>query len=245
MERSAESRSSSTSPVVVAVIVTLVVCVLGHFAYNHFVLERGLATAPERSAGGLGAHAAAVASTPPQASGQNREMAAAVIRALATANADERREDCPPPPAPREADERAPDDRDAEGTSERAARFMEGNVETLEAEFRDEKVDTDWAKQTEEAATRTVAKMTSGMRLEEVKCRATLCRARVTHADPSMRGNDLMQLLGAPEMSAQMLPYAPAEDEPTTVIYFARQGHTLSVLSAGPPSPTAISSAGH
>lgn len=245
MERTAESRNNSTSPVVVAVVVTLVICVLGHFTYNRFVLERGLATAAERSAGSVGARAAGLASTSPQASGQNREMAAAVIRALATANADERREECPPPPAPRDADELGAHDPDADGTSERAARFMEGNVETLEADFRDEKVDVDWAKQTEEAATRTVAKMTSGMRLEEVKCRATLCRARVTHADPSMRGDDIMQLLAAPEMSAQMLPYAPAEDEATTVIYFARQGHTLSVLSAGPPSPSSVSSAGH
>jgi hypothetical protein len=245
MKRSAESRSSSTRPVVFAVVVTLVLCVLGHFVYNRFVLGRGFATAPESRARGLDTHAPGPASTLPKASGQNGEMAAALIRALATANAGERREECPPPPAPSDADELAAHDRDAEGSSERAARFMEGNVETLEAEFRDETVDVAWAKQTEEAATRTVAKMTNGMRLEEVQCRATLCRARVTHADPSLRGDDIMQLLGAPELSTQMLPYAPAEDEATTVIYFARQGHTLSVLSAGLPSPSSISPVGH
>jgi hypothetical protein len=245
MERFADSRSSSTRPVVVAVVVTLVVCVLGHFAYNRFVLDRGFAPAAASRARGVDTHTLRPASTPPRASGQNGEMVAALIRALAAASADERREEGPPPPAPSAANELAAHDRDAEGPSERAARFMEGNVETLEAELRDEKVDVDWAKQTEEAATRIVAKMTSGMRLEEVKCRATLCRARVTHVDPSMRGDDLMQLLGAPEMSTQMLPYAPAEDEATTVIYFARQGHTLSVLSAGSPSPTSISSVGH
>jgi hypothetical protein len=243
MKRSAEPRSSSTRPVVVAVVVTLVLCVLGHFVYNRFVQGRGFATAPESRARGLDTHAPGPASTLPKASGQNGEMAAALIRALATANADERREECPP--APGEADELAAHDRDAEESSERAARFMEGNVETLETEFRDETVDVDWAKQTEEAATRTVAKMTSGMRLEEVKCRSTLCRARVTHAEPRLRGDDIMQLLGAPEMSAQMLPYAPAEDEATTVIYFARQGHTLSVLSAGLPSPSSLSTVEH
>lgn len=228
---------------VIAVAVTFGVCTLGHFAYNRLLLSPEAATARSSGAGGSEADVPQVEAG--ATSGQNRELGAALLRALAAAKAEEPRLECRPAPEPEPTEEEAEraaalsDARDAEGTSERARRFMKADVAALEAELRSEKIDADWARTTEEAAKRAIASAATGMRLDEVTCRSTFCRARVTHVDASMRGSDLTELLRFPELSVQMLPYAPVEEEESTVIYFAREGHTLSVMSSDPAASSA------
>jgi len=155
-------------------------------------------------------------------------MRGALLRALAEAKAETHEECAPASPSPTE------EVTEAERLRDQADRYLRSNVEALEEELVSEKVDPEWAQKTEEAARRAVAATTHGMRLDEVTCRATFCRARLKHVDPSWRENDLMDLTLAPELSGQLLPYAPAEEEPTTVVYFARQGHILSGTSSGP-----------
>jgi len=162
-------------------------------------------------------------------------MRGAILRALADAKAPETREECPPvSPASTEAAVVDADATEAERLKEQTERYLKANVEALEEDLISEKVDPEWAQQTEEAARRAVAATTHGMRLDEVTCRATFCRARLKHTDPSLRQNDLMDLTLAPELSGQLLPYAPVDEERTTVVYFARQGHVLSGTSSGP-----------
>lgn len=239
MARSAERARSR--PPVIAVAVTVGVCTLGHFVYNRLVFGPATATATAQS-GGVEGEGPQVETDTTRTSGQNRELGAALLRALAAAKADEPRQECSPTHVPEPTEEEAEraaalsDARDAEGVSERARRFMKADVAALEAELRAEKIDAEWAKKTEQAATRAIAATTTGMRLDEVTCRSTFCRARVTHADASMRGSDVTELLRFPELSVQMLPYVPVEEEETTVLYFAREGHTLSVMSSDAPA---------
>ena len=231
MARVAEQKGNRRS-VIVAVAATFVVCLIGHLAYNRFVLARE--QAPKADEPLADSEGSVSEKSPPRPSGQNGEVAAALLRAVAKAAED--REACTPSPAPTEEEKaKAERARDDERLSEQARRYMKANVETLEEELGNEKVDAEWARKTEEAARRAVASTRNGMRLDDVTCRTTFCRARVTHVDSSMRGSDVMDLVALPEIAGQVLPYAPDDDGETTVIYFAREGHTLSVMSSGPP----------
>jgi len=104
---------------------------------------------------------------------------------------------------------------------------------SLQDQVKQEPVDPVWAPRTEQAAARAIA-ATESMHLEEVTCRETLCRVRVTHRDLAAREHDVETLLGISEEGGQARVYAPA-DERTTVMYFTRKGNELSVLK--PPRP--------
>jgi len=231
----AEQRTSRR-PVVVAVTATFVVCLMGHLAYNRFVLAPAARSESHFGPEGPGPETATA-----RASLEKGEREAAFLRALAAAKAAEGREGCKPAPVPTEEEKAAEREaREKERLAEQARRYLKANVETLEEDLRNEKVDVEWARKTEEAARRAVASTRHGMRLEEVTCRTTFCRGRVTHADSSLRETDVMDLVAVPEFSGQVFPYAPDEEGEATTIYFARPGHTLSVMSSdsAPGLPT-------
>jgi hypothetical protein len=104
---------------------------------------------------------------------------------------------------------------------------------TLDGEFDEEPVDATWARATEQEAERAIA-LTGSMDLKQVTCRASLCRVQVTHRDLGKREDDVEKLLGTIPAGGQARVYAPT-DEPTTVMYFSREGKQLSVMTK-PPS---------
>ena len=225
MARGAE-QIGNAKPVLLSVAVTFAFCLVGHLAYIRYALAP--ATPSQGHEARQDVEGPSSATEPARAAEKNCE---ALLRALAEAKAAETREECTPASEAAVADVGATE---AERLREQGDRYMKANVEALEEELLSEKVDPEWAQKTEEGARRAVAATTRGMRLDDVTCRATFCRARLKHVDPSMRENDLMDLTLAPELSGQMLPYAPAGEEQTTVVYFARQGHILSGTSSGP-----------
>jgi hypothetical protein len=66
--------------------------------------------------------------------------------------------------------------------------------------------------------------------LDEVTCRETLCRAKLTHLDPKAHEADMDRLLTLPVIAGQALAFAPSNDDRNTVLYFSRKGTSLSVL---------------
>jgi hypothetical protein len=217
-------------PVLLSVTATLAFCLVGHLAYNRYMLAPTTLSQGHEPRQDVEGPSSATA--PTRAAEKNCE---ALLRALAEARAAETSKECTPvSPSLTEGAAADGGTTEAERVREQVDRYLKANVEALEEEFFNEKVDPEWAQKTEEGARRAVAATTRGMRLDEVTCRSTFCRARLKHVDPSMRENDLMDLTLAPELSGQMLPYAPAGEEQTTVVYFARQGHILSGTSSGP-----------
>jgi hypothetical protein len=100
---------------------------------------------------------------------------------------------------------------------------------TLDGEFDEEPLDPTWARATEQEAERAIA-LTGSMDLKHVTCRASLCRVQVTHHDLGKREDDVEKLLGTIPSGGQARVYAPT-DEPTTVMYFSREGKQLSVMT--------------
>lgn len=114
---------------------------------------------------------------------------------------------------------------------------------TLDTELSTEEVDPFWATKFERETTEAVGRLGPHVRLDEVTCRETICRARVRHLDPGARGADVDRLLSLPVIAGQAVAYAPPENEAATVLYFSRKGTTLSVLQP-PPRMVLPASAG-
>lgn len=128
---------------------------------------------------------------------------------------------------------------------------QKADAHTLDVQLGSEEVDPVWAPKVERATTEALARLGGNMRLEEVTCRETLCRARVAHADPSAHDQDVERLFNLPVLAGQAVALSPADDPRNTVLYFSRKGTTLSVLQPEmrmlPPaglSPEQLSSLG-
>lgn len=195
------------------------------------------ATATRHAPAGDAAAADEAARQRAQLAKQNEELRRSLMDALARASGCDDApaartdspstvpSDLPPQPPPPEA-------RD-DPTPEEIVAQEKAEVVSLQGEISQEPVDPVWGPATEQATARRVA-ATQSMHLEEVTCRESLCRVRVTHRDLAKRDDDVEKLLQTASPGGQARVYAPA-DEPTTVMYFSRKGMLLSVMSPRPP----------
>lgn len=111
---------------------------------------------------------------------------------------------------------------------------------TLDAQMRSEEVDPVWAPKLERATTEFLSKVGKTMHLQEVTCRETLCRVKITQLDPKAREQDLDRILTMPVITGQAIALTP-NNEQDTVLYFSRKGTLLSVLQPPvrmPPLPS-------
>jgi len=107
---------------------------------------------------------------------------------------------------------------------------QKADAHTLDAQLLSEDVDPVWSAKIERATAEAMVRIGSTMHLDEVTCRETLCRAKVTHLDPQAHEQDMDRLLTMPVIAGQALAVAPANDDRNTVLYFSRKGTPLSVL---------------
>lgn len=127
----------------------------------------------------------------------------------------------------------------ARPSREEIAEQEEAEVASLEGELEQESVDPVWAPATEQSTAGAIAAVES-VYLEDVTCGESLCRVQVTHRDLAQREEDVEKLLATIPGGGQARVYAPS-DEPTTVMYFSREGKQLSVMTPseawvpGPP----------
>jgi hypothetical protein len=163
---------------------------------------------------------------------QNSELKRALLAALARSSECDDKPARPPEPQMPLQDPTLEPDPEAASPDEIVAQ-EKAQVVTLEREMSEEPVDPVWAPNTERATAQVIAAATT-LHLEEVKCRESLCRVKVTHRDPSRRDEDIETLLGTTPGGGQARVYAPPGDR-TTVMYFSRKGMLLSALS--PPVP--------
>jgi hypothetical protein len=118
-------------------------------------------------------------------------------------------------------------------SAEDAASQEAAEVVSLHMELDQEPLDLGWAPGAERAAAVAIA-ATGSMRVQEVKCRESLCRVTVSHNELAKRDEDVEKLLTAAPGAGQARVYA-RENEDTTVMYFARQGRPLSVFDGAVP----------
>jgi len=130
-------------------------------------------------------------------------------------------------------------------SKEEIAAKEKADAHTLDLQLLSEQVDPIWASKVERATAEAMVRVGSSVRLDEVSCRETLCRAKVTHLDPKTHEADLDGLLSMPVIAGQAIAFAPSNDDRSTVLFFARKGMSLSVLqpSMQPPPPELISGA--
>ena len=229
-----EYSKGATIPVVAAIVFTTAACGLCLVAYNILVAEPKASASTDAQVSSVDADPD-VRATSEAHRADNREQntlrTAVLLRALANA---------------RDARDDESEDEDDQGmlrdkeeayrpSEEEIAAIRQAEMDTMEKQFEGEPVDRDWAAKTEEAAAAAFDALEDNLELEEVICRKTVCRAQMTHHDPNTRRGDIDRLLSTPALGHQMTSYVLPDDERTTVMYFAREGHTLSVLS--PPLP--------
>lgn len=165
---------------------------------------------------------------------ENDELRRAFLAALARdPGCDDTPANQPDQPAPLEYPVEDQADLEVPSTEEIVAQ-EQAELASLLGELNQEPVDPVWAPVTEQATARAVAAAES-MHLEEVTCRESLCRVRVTHRDLAKREDDVEKLLGVMPWGGQARVYAPTGD-PTTVMYFSRKGMLLSALAPRVPS---------
>lgn len=169
-----------------------------------------------------------------QLADQNDELRRAFLTALAR---DSRCEDVPArgPDLPAPIEQLAENQEGLEMPSpEEVVEQEKAEVASLHGELNQEPVDPSWALATEQATARAVS-ATRSMNLEEVTCRRSLCRVRVSHHDLAKREDDVEKLLATMPAGGQARVYAPSDDA-TTVMYFSREGMLLSVMTPRAPS---------
>jgi hypothetical protein len=214
---------TSTKAVPVAVMLTVAACGLCMFGYDLIVRDRGAATcscvAPDAE-GSPGR-----SSTSARAESMNAALAAIAAATREPAQAgpglpNVLPENPPPvqPPPPVAA------------SKEEILAKQRSDAHTLDAQLGSEEVDPVWAPKVERATSEALARLGSNMHLDEVTCRETLCRARVSHADPRAHDEDVEHLFNMPVLAGQALALSPADDPHNTVLYFSRKGTMLSVM---------------
>jgi hypothetical protein len=214
----------STKAVPVAVMLTIAACGLCVLGYAMIVRDRGGASCSCVDAD---------ADCSPGRTSPSARAAESMTAALATIAAAKSRLEIPAaqagspdgsapaaePPAPPVVISR-----------EEALANQKADAHRLDTQLGSEEVDPVWAPKIERATTEALARLGGNMRLEEVTCRETLCRARVTHVDPRGHDQDVERLFGMPVLAGQALVLSPADDPRNSVLYFSRKGTTLSVL---------------
>lgn len=235
----------TTKTAIVAVVSTVGACGLGLVVYQQLVLDRdGAGTSPGNGTpGDVGERPRRLAAEgqPSSVVARSSSQRAALFRALVKANAtyNARGEEPLADEGPDPADPSADEGDAAEVSEEELFAMQSSEVDRLETQLGAETADVAWATRTEQAMVET-ARLVDTVTLDEVTCRETLCRARVTHHDPSTRPTDLLRLM-AGRKSGQMVSYVP-DEEWTTVMYFSREGRDLPELQ--PPPLLASTDAG-
>lgn len=217
----------STKAVPVAVVLTIAACGLCMAGYTMIVRDRGATrscVAPEddgtRGRGDPDARAESMNAALATIAAAKRETDSAVASRLPNVPADN-------PPPPPKAEPPAPP---VTVSKEEILAKQKADAHTLDAQLGSEEVDPVWAPKVERATTEALARLGGSMHLDEVTCRETLCRARVTHSDPRAHDEDVERLFNMPVVAGQALTLSPADDPRNTILYFSRKGTTLSVL---------------
>lgn len=146
-----------------------------------------------------------------------------------------KREEPVPPPA--EANPPSKEEADAQ---------RKADAFTLDQQLQTEEVDPVWSPKLERQTAEFIAGIGNGLHLDQVTCRETLCRAKVSHRDGKTREDDVEKLLTLPVIAGQAMAVTPPNDDRTTVLYFSRKGTYLSVLqqptqtSLPPPIPPEV-----
>lgn len=115
-------------------------------------------------------------------------------------------------------------------SKEEAAAQLKADAYTLDQQLKAEEVDPVWSPKLERQTTEAIARVGASVRLDEVTCRETLCRAKISHLDPKRHDDDLDMLLTLPVVAGQAMAVSPSNDDRSTVLYFSRRGTYLSVL---------------
>jgi hypothetical protein len=216
------AHSSSAKPVVVAVGLTIAACGLGLIGYQRLVPASGAGHCSCVEAEGSGRSVGQIT---------RDESVTLALAAIASARSGHATgEQAEPDGAGVPADTTRDPNQDLVVSPEEIRTRQKADANTLDAQLGSEEVDVTWASKVERATTEAVARLGRNMHLEEVTCRETLCRARLTHADPRMHDDDVDRLLSMPMIAGQALALPSANDERSTVLYFSRKGTTLSVF---------------
>jgi hypothetical protein len=225
--------NSARTSVVVAIVATLVASALCQVAYHRFARGSAARTAKcvcvESDRGGR-THEASPSGTLLQ----NPILSAALLNAVL----DSREAERAPPEETRAAASCEPvdlpiDEEDLRSAEEESQASSAAAMARLDTQLIGEAVDPSWATRLEQAATS--AARAAGLTLDEVTCRETLCRARLSHRDARTRDDEITSLLAAPDLAtSQAYFYAPPGDS-TTTIYFSRKGQPLVLHD--PPRP--------
>lgn len=219
------------SGVLMSIFLTAILCMLGMTAYQWL----SASSRPERAA-----CTPAEELTGPATENARRESLAAALASIASARSGEQKPLTKEVAA--ESSKRAADARNQpfyeQPLSEAENLAMQkADAHTLDTQLASEEVDPVWAPKLERATVDSLTRTGRTMHLDEVTCRETLCRAKVTHLDPRTHDEDLNRLLDMEVLAGQALAFSPSKDGRNTVLYFSRKGMSLSVLQPSMPMP--------
>lgn len=220
---------SATKAVPLAVMLTMVGCGLGVLGYTQILRDHGAAS--------CSCMADADDSLGRQSPRPRYEAMTAALATIAATRSEPEIPAVPAGPAPAKAADDSMNAPEAESPGPGEPRSKEellaqqkADAHTLDTELAAETADPVWAPKIERVTAEALAKLGGKLHLEDVTCRETLCRVRVTHADPSARDQDVEALLGLPLPAGQAVALSPSGDPRQTALYFSRRSTTLSVL---------------
>jgi hypothetical protein len=223
---------ASRPVVVVTVLLTSGFWLLGMVAYTK-VTDRAAKVGRGPSTDGQTQEAAEPTTRP-----DRTEALALALATMASTKPEQR------PSAMKEAEpikEEAPSPPPAEATppsKEEAAAQRKADAFTLDQQLQTEEVDPVWSPKLERQTAESIAQIGNGLYLDQVTCRETLCRAKVSHQDAKTREDDVEKLLNLPVVAGQAMVVTPSNDDRSTVVYFSRKGTYLSVLEQ--PTQTSL-----
>ena len=125
----------------------------------------------------------------------------------------------------------APVEQDRQTLEAEARDRVRGRALAIEVALGDEPVDARWSSEARDAIRRALAEATlAATSLDDLECRATLCRLRVTHRDARARADFEREFPGAVAALLPQLMVEPLDtegDSPGALLYLARDGHDL------------------
>jgi hypothetical protein len=209
-------RSDITRAVVIAVASTIAACALCVFGYTSLL-------------GDTRSDKCVDADSPSSllSAGRTARNESVTVALAAIAAASSRSEPRGTPPEPSQAPAEEPE-APAIVSKEAILAKDKADAASLEKQFRAEEVDPFWAPKMERAVTEGVARLGVNLKVAEVSCRETICRARVAHADSRTREQDVDGILTMVANAGQAFAYSPPGEDATTVLYFSRKGSTLA-----------------
>ena len=224
MKTLGNSPPSSTKAVPVAVVLTIAACALCMVGFRMIARDRSAAClTPEGAQDRTG----------PDARAESMAVALATIAAAkqeADSPATQAGARLPNVPADSPAPKAEPTAAPVAISKEEILAKQKADAHTLDTQLSSEEVDPVWAPKVERATAEALAKLGGTMHLDEVTCRETLCRARLTHGDPRAHDEDVERLFNMPVLAGQALTMSPSDDPRNTILYFSRKGTTLSVM---------------